>query len=284
MAHSDVGPVDAFIRSASSFVGSIVLPLFIIGMVAYLLFSRSGPERLSRLLTPFGSVKLLGQEIVLNRAAEFSDSAEATFRRYRAQTKQRYDALVNEFEIQKLHRRLIDSILVPAIGGLDPDGELRSTIHVGDILFAESYYQLIPYFPLPKSLKGGDGRSLSIRYGIVGRTWRQEKPFGVGNLKMDKDDLIDNWGMTATEAEKAKELRPALIAVPIKASTGMLIAVLFADSKKADAFGATEQARADLFATIDAGVRSTGLTQALTKLVGELPNRPLIPMLGQGGT
>jgi hypothetical protein len=272
--------VDPLVASTATIVGSIVLPLFVMGLIAYLLLWQSGPERLARLLRPFGSVKFLGQEIVLNRASEFSDSAEMTFRRFRNETKQRYDGLIRDHDVHKLHRRLIDSVLIPAMGGAPPHIHLRSTIHVRDILFAESYYQLVPYYPPTDDGKRGDGRSWSIRYGIVGRTWRKGETFGVGNLSMSPEDLIVGWGMTKGEAEEAKQQRPSLIALPIRSGTGDVIAVLFADCMRDFAFGDTDGIR-DISDRLEDGIRSTGLGPALEALVAELPTRPLIPMLGR---
>jgi hypothetical protein len=276
-AASAAASVNGLVASAATIVGSILLPLFVMGLIAYLLIWRSGPERLARVLRPFGSVKFLGQEIVLNRANEFSDSAEMTFRRFRNETKQRYDALVREHCVQKLHRRLIDDVLIPRMGGAPPDVHLRSTIHVRDILFAESYYQLVPYFPPTDDGRRGDGRSWSIRYGIVGRTWRKGEAFGEGNLSMTAEDLIVGWGMTKSEAEEAKHQRPSLIALPIRSGAGDVIAVLFADCMRVNAFGDIRETTDRL----ERGIRSTGLGPALDALVTELPTRPLIPMLGR---
>ena len=169
------------------------------------------PHRLRRLFEPFTSLKLFGQEVVLNNAAEFTSTAEATFLRYRAETQTKYSALVTSLNVAGLHKELVEKHLGPAIGGLSNAAGLRSTIHVVDILFAESYFQLLPYIPAG----GGDGRSWSIRYGIVGRTWRHMQPYGEGNLKMSEADLIDQWGMTIEEASKAKSTRPSLIAIPL---------------------------------------------------------------------
>ena len=52
---------------------------------------------------------------------------------------------------------------------------------------------------------GGDGRSWSIRYGIVGRTWRHMESYGEGNLKMSHADSIDQWGMTIEEASRRSQ-------------------------------------------------------------------------------
>jgi hypothetical protein len=277
MSTADVRAIDAVVRWVTSLAGAFLLPLIALGVALYLLRAKGAPDRIKRLLEPFASVKLLGQEFVLDHAAEVTSSAEAAFRTYRAQTKARYDALVKEHRIDTLHRQLVCEVLAPAIGGLDKATDFRSTIHVRDILFAESYYQLVPYFPAG----GGIARSWSIRYGIVGKTWRQGESNGEGHLQISKQDLIDSWGMTKGEAERAKATRPSLLAVILRDATEKQVGVFFADSTDVNAFGATKADWTSLARVLEDEARSRGLTKALASMAAALPREPLVPMLGK---
>ena len=278
MSKADIETVDAVVRWLTSLFGTFLLPVLGLVVIVYLVRSESAPARIKRLLEPFNSVKLLGQEFVLSHPDKVTSNAEATFRGYRSETKAKYDALVKDLHIIELHAKLLADVLGPAIVGKGKGSAFRSTIHVVDILFAESYYQLIPYVPVG----GGEGRSWSIRYGIVGKTWRQAESNGEGNLKMSNEDLIHLWGMTAEEARTAKQTRPSLLAVMLRDGwTKVPVGILFADSTKTDAFGATKIEWMAMAERLEDGARKIGLTAALSSLVAALPKEPLIPMLGK---
>jgi hypothetical protein len=277
MTEQEIQTVDAAVRWITALSGSFLIPLVIILTLLYLLGSKRAPERLAHLMQPFSSFKFLGTEFVVSDAVKVSASAETTLRGYRADTKAKYEALVERNKIVELHKKLINDVLGPAIGGLDKAEGFRSTIHVRDILFAESYYQLIPYFPAGG---GGDGRSFSIRYGIVGKTFRQGASNWMGDLKMSHANLIDLWGMTAEEATLAKSTRPALVAIVLRDATKEVVGILYADSNTVNAFGDTTTGEA-VAAALEMGAIDGGLTAALANLVSALPTQPLIPMLGK---
>jgi hypothetical protein len=148
-------------------------------------------------------------------------------------------------------------------------------------LFAETFYQLLPYYPRG----GGGGRSWSIRFGIVGKAWRRGTSTGEGDLQTSSEDLIDAWGMTREEAlkAKAKESRPSLLAVAFRDAQGSLVGILFADSLEKYAFGATQAAMDNLAREVESQAASGGLTAALSSLVKELPSVPIIPSQEQPG-
>jgi hypothetical protein len=277
MSKADIEIIDAVVRWVTSLAGAFLVPVVALALLIYLVRSEGAPERIKRLLEPVSSFKFLGQEFVLTHPDQVTSSAEATFRAYRSETKLKYDALVKELRIVALHERLVRDVLGPAIGGIEKAADFRSTVHVIDTLFAESYYQLIPYFPAG----GGSGRSWSIRYGIVGRTWRQGRSNGEGDLKMSKADLTGLWGMTEDEAEKAKQARPSLLAVVLRDGTNKEVGVFFADSSTVNAFGEAAPEWTAVAAHVERGARSIGLTAALSAMVAALPREPLVPMLAK---
>jgi hypothetical protein len=212
MDKTTIDSFDALVRWVATLAGALLIPLLLLLLLIWLMNSKGAPDRIERLLKPFGSVKLLGAELVLRDPEKLSRSAEDAFRSYRAETKTQFDELVKKFNIDALHRKVVDEWLAPKINGIEAAAGFRSTIHVSDTLFAESYYQLLPYYP------GGTGeaRSWSVRFGLVGKTWRMGESACEGTLQMSSRDLVTLWGMTSDEADEVKTSRPALIAVVLR--------------------------------------------------------------------
>jgi hypothetical protein len=275
MSEANIETIDAIVR----WLTSLFVPVAAVLGLLYLLWSKGAPDRIERLLRPFSSVKFLGQEFVLSHPERVSASAEMTFRGYRLETRAKYDALVSGLRIGELHQALVDGVLVPAIGGIQNAKDLRTTIHVADILFAESFYQLLPYYPTAKA--PGDGRSWSVRYGIVGKTWRQGTFNAEGNLAMSEADLIREWGMTEDEARTAKSMRPSLVAVVLSDADRQPVAVFYADSTTPNAFGSSKGEQTTIAEKIKDEASTLGLTRALSTMVALLPAKPLVPMLSK---
>jgi len=275
MDAASIASVDAWVRWITSLAGPIALALLVIWLVR----SKTAPAKIEQLLRPFGSVKVFGQELVLRNSEHVSRTAEEAFKVYRAETKARYEELVSKYKIAELHKELDDKHLLPEIKDRVKAEEYRSTIHVRNILFADTYRQLVPYYPADGRPAG---RSWSIRYGIVGRTWRHEKSTGQSDLQTSTERLIDEWGMTQLEAATAtaKGSRPALLAVVLKDSTHRQpVGIYYADSAAKNAFGETEAQWLALAGKIEEGARTIGLTSALSNLANELPKGPIIPPL-----
>ena len=58
-----------------------------------------------------------------------------------------------------------------ATAGMDPNAGYRATVHIPDVLFSDTLYQLLDYWPKGK----GGGRRFSARFGILGLAWRLEE-------------------------------------------------------------------------------------------------------------
>jgi hypothetical protein len=268
MDEGTIATIDALVRWAG--------PVALVLLVIYLLRSKTAPARIEQLLKPFGSVKFFGQELVLRHSEQVSRGAEEAFTGYRRETKAKYEELVAKYKVAELHQRLDKEYLLPAIGDSVKSEDYRSTIHVRNFLFADTYLQLVPYLPA-----GGRpaGRSWSIRYGIVGRTWRHEESTGEGDLQTSTQDLIDGWGMTKEEADKARASKPALLAVVLKDSGGKPVGIYYADSQTKNAFGENQDQWLAVARKIEDGARKIDLTLALSNIANELPKGPIIPRL-----
>ncbi|HEV8697193.1 MAG TPA: hypothetical protein VGQ89_05815 [Candidatus Limnocylindrales bacterium] len=274
MSPSDIQSIDAIVRWISNLFGVFAVPVIVFGLLAYLARAKSAPERISRLLAPLTSVKVFGQELTFRSSDPVTRSAVDTFLGYRDDTRDRYRALVKGHRIAELHEQLIRDCCPSAISAT----RFRSTIHVADILFAESYYQLLPYWPCG----GGEARSWSIRYGIVGNTWRHGTSQGVVDIKEHADKLIDVWGMTSEEAQVAMHgAAQSLIAVVLRDSANRVVGLFYADALDAKVFGADDAEWTALALKIEQGAARIGLIRALSDMVADLPRSPIIPMLGK---
>ena len=275
MSQADIQTIDAIVRWISGLAAVFAVPLIVLIAFVYLIRAKGAPERIGRLLAPFTSVKVFGQELTFRNSDPVTLSAVETFLGYRDDTRARYRTLVQKHGIAALHRRLI----LDHCGAAAQAEGFRSTLHVADILFAESYYQLLPYWPAG----GGEARSWSIRYGIVGNTWRHGASRGVGDVVANVDELIDVWGMTRDEAEVAESAAGArsLIAVVLRDSANRIVGIFYADAREPHAFGATEESSNELAKGIAAGATTINLTRALSDMVADLPRSPIIPMLGK---
>ena len=54
----------------------------------------------------------------------------------------------------------------------------RATVHIEDFLFQTFLQQLFNYYPAG----GRAGRAFSVRYGVIGKAWRSNKPYAAGRL------------------------------------------------------------------------------------------------------
>lgn len=235
-------------------------PLLIVIAVSYLMFSKGAPSRIELLLSPFQSLKLFGQEFVLN--TQGGKNVEAAIAFYRKKVQQRCDAQVIKLKLAPMHVSLVNNYITPQI----PDFaklDIRSTIYIADVLFADSLYQLLDYYPLTKD--PGRGRAFSARFGMIGKAWRFAASQYASSVPTTEEELILQWGMTREEADKAGQGRQSFGCVILKSAGGAALALLYLDSPVQNAFG--DRAVWDKLerAAID-GARQTRLIGALETL------------------
>ena len=103
-------------------------PFLIILVIGYLLFSGAAPNRIESLLRPFQSVKLFGQEFILNQWGRAQcRNSDSILQTKEAQTK--FDHKVKKLKIAGMHKAVIDQYVNKVI---PVNKDLRSTIHIPD--------------------------------------------------------------------------------------------------------------------------------------------------------
>jgi hypothetical protein len=226
-----------FLRDGGKILLAVIWPLLFFVILLYLLWSRSAPERLRKLLRPFKSVKLFEAELVLSDEAK--TMAEGTFENYRKQAIENYDLFVQRKMLTGKFENVVSDIIgvIKNKTGKAPK-QYRCTLYVPDLVFADTLYQLLDYIPSG----AGRGRIFSIRYGIVGRVWRSrtsdiEKFILIpGKGVVDQNELVRAWGMSRREAQTAAEGRPSFLCVMLSNAEGDPVGLFYMDSKDETAF------------------------------------------------
>ncbi|HLJ29774.1 MAG TPA: hypothetical protein VKY85_23905 [Candidatus Angelobacter sp.] len=238
-------------------------PILIIAIIVYLLFSGAAPDRIESLLRPFQSVKLFGQEFILNQWG--GRNAETAIRFYRQEVQTKFDRKAKKLKIASMHKAVIDQLPTNIIPEL-MNKQVRSTIHVPDMLFDEALYQLIEYYPeYPQS---SHGRSFPVRYGIIGKAWRLEESQYAEAVPTVKEQLIFEWGMTKEEAERAGKGRQSFACIVLKKEQRAL-GIFYLDAPARAAFGDTDTWK-KLESAIQEGAKTTRLIDALEAIHKDL--------------
>jgi hypothetical protein len=188
-------------------------------------------------------------------------------RGYRNQVIATYDAAANQYQISDTVNRIVTDRIEPFFERQTnlnkPD--FRCTIHVRDILFQDSLYQLIDYLPRKRANRsGGRGRVWSVRYGMMGRYWRLERNYAQDSVPKEEVQLIQDWGMTKAEAETASG-RQTLFCYLVRAKNQSPLAVFYLDAEPASAFGDKTQME-DLLKVVGDAVKEFELDRALEKV------------------
>lgn len=238
-------------------------PILIIAVIGYLLFSGAAPNRIESLLRPFQSVKLFGQEFILNQWG--GRNAETAIRFYRQEVQTKFDRKVKKLKIVGMHKAVIDKHASKVIPDLI-NQQVRSTIHIPDMLFDEALYQLIEYYP--EYPQASHGRSFAVRYGIIGKAWRIEESQYEPAVPTVKDKLIFEWGMTKDEAEKAGKGRQSFACIVLKKEQKAL-GIFYLDAPAHAAFGDANTWK-KLEDAIQEGAKETKLIDALEAIHKDL--------------
>jgi hypothetical protein len=243
-------------------------PFIVLAFLIYFVFFRSATYKLARLLKPFRSLKLFGAEFVLNE--EVGADAEQAIEIYRKQVKRAFDTLVEINDIRAKLEVVIGEVQA-IINRRTQVKDLRCTLHVPDILFADTLYQLLDYYPLG----GGRGRTFSSRFGIIGLCWRSREDQIQGAVPTQPKELILNWGMTQEQAMAAGGGRESFLAVLLCDEDHTSLAIFYMDAKEKNVFGADkgdEVFRKDLTQRIRESAKK-GLVASLVRLRTALTER-----------
>jgi hypothetical protein len=196
---------------------------------------------------------------------------------------ERYDAVAAQYQIADTAGRIVKDKITPFfVRELGAAPDFRCTIHVQDMLFQDSLYQLIDYLPRKWSEgdKGGRGRAWSARRGLLGRYWRLEESGVQHAVPTSESDLIKEWGLTKAEAESASG-RQTLFCALIRATNESPLAMFYLDAAPKSAFG--DDAKIKLLQdVVDNAVKTMGLDVALEKVWHDIrSSAPLIEIYGR---
>lgn len=254
---------------------SSLWPLVVLVLVIYFTISRASLWRLLSFFRIFKSVKLPGgAEFTLSEEAakEVTKTAEEAFKSYRDKVNAEYDHLARNHQIWEKLEGVFTEVR-PFIRGINPpqpEIQLRCTVQVDDVLFAETLYQLVDYYPRGDPQAGVRGRRWSTRFGIIGRAWRLGQHQAEGEVPTDPDQLIRSWGMTREEALRAGHGRQSFACIVLWDKEGTAVGMLYLDAVTRNAFGASDAIRQQLYTKIVDACGQRGLPDAIAKIVRTL--------------
>lgn len=116
------------------------------------------------------------------------------------------------------------------------DWGVRATIHMKDPVSLDNFVQICDYFPPT----GGRSsfRRRSLRFGVIGLSWRMEKSIYIKSVDVDdKDEYIVRWGAFDAEVDKMLNKRPSVCAIPLKDSDDSVVGILYMDSGRSSFLG-----------------------------------------------
>jgi hypothetical protein len=269
------------------------IALIVIALIAW------GPaavrEILSALKMEFGGFKLEGggkvpdmlkkdlsdAHKVVERANAAIAEAYSSAKAYAAELRDKHEipVLVSEVAIQVAH----------LIGSRCPE-DYRMTLHIPDLVFYDRLFQFTEYYNKAgkRSSENRAGRTLSIRYGIIGRVWRSGVPEIEGDLitSADRNQLGPNpspqemerfiarrWGLLLEEVGKVRPYN-SYAAFRLEKAQKWL-GVLYFDSKKPNAFAEPDQLKA-LQGQVESALSDSGLLEKLLEV-----NRDVAPWSGR---
>ena len=262
-AKTDNSSVSDWVRFFSGLL--LPWPFLVLVLLLYLFLPTGAPTRLSALLKPFQSIKLFGQEFVLDQQG--GRNAEAAILVYRKEVQAKLDGYVRKMKLTTKHEDVVKNYITKFVPEFS-SRNIRTTIHIPDSLFAETLYQLVDYYP--EQLDRSRGRAFSTRYGIIGKAWRLAESQYKEAVPTDRRELILEWGMTDEEAQNAAQKdKQSFACVIIKDSRGKSLAVFYLDSPFQEAFGNTDSWKR-IESAIMEGAKATGLTAALELIHKEL--------------
>lgn len=274
-----IGPPTTVDRLAGNTIKDLLIafawPLSVVIGASYLLVSSRGGVLLQRIFRHIRSLKVPGLEVVVGE--ELKETAEEAFKFHREQVKKQFDSWAQRQAIRETVNRILEEDVEPFLRRqLDPCPGYRCTIHVPDILFADSLYQLIDYAPMGE---GPRGRAWSVRYGMMGKQWRLGSSGSSGEIPTNVEDLIRDWGMTRAEAREAGR-RQSLVCAILQPENRDPVGIFYLDAANANAFGTREQAE-PLLTVITQSCKKHGLVDALAMIRDELRKQaPLIQIYG----
>jgi hypothetical protein len=249
------------------FAVALVWPFFAIFLLV-LVLTPPGRRVFGPVLGRLKTFKAGGFEFDLTEAGATAARGEIedTFQTYRTTIRREYDRQARIYNVPEKHSDIMESLRNPVLPA-ELWEDLRATIHVPDILFADTMYQLLDYYPGG----GGAGRAFPVRRGVLGLAWRTGEPQVEGKVSTVPRELVIRWGMTIQEATAAGQGRKSFLCVVLK-DRKSAVGVFYLDSKQPAAFGTTVENN-PIVSAITKACEDYGLTAALGELGTEMRRR-----------
>lgn len=263
------------------FVRAIAWPAVALVALVFLAFSDPLQAWLVAVTRRLRKVSAFGVDVELSgeAASQVRQLTEDAFGAYRKRIQNEFDRLVHKYQVDDGMVRLVDQHVRPKLRELGDAEAFRCTVHVEDVLFTETLYQLLDYYP---ASRGSRGRTKSIRFGIVGKAWRSRTD-QVERVSTDPQILIRDWGMTKEQALSAGQGQRSFAAILLHDEHGARVGVVYFDSAEENAFGLRTNEVAEFASTVQLGAGQLGITKALAELSEDLRGRsPFIPIYSIG--
>jgi hypothetical protein len=258
------------------FANAVAWPIVV--LLGVLVVALSGTLRgwLVEIVRKIRKVSALGVDVELSPevANQVSEVTNEAFRALRQRVNSETDRLVHVYQINDKRQRLVDEVIRPELLRHGDVPDFRSTVYIEDVLFTETMYQLVDYYP--KS-PGPRGRTYPVRFGLVGRAWRSREDQLEADVPTDQKRLIREWGMTWEQAADTGHGRRSFASVLIRDETGTQVALVYMDAPAPAAFGATDERMEALGLAVRKGANELGLTGSIVDLTRGLRTKtPLI--------
>jgi hypothetical protein len=259
------------------FAGAIAWPLCLLLIVLVLLFSKTGRRMFGLFPRVVRKISAGGVEMEISADAveQVREYLRDSFDELVARAKDEYQRMASVQQISNHLSRIIDNALPRVLAANQITAlpaNVRSTIHVPDIVFSSYLYQLVNYYPNDDRPGGSAHRRFSQRFGIIGRCWRLGESMGRGNAVAVGSNatrqLIEQWGMMRSEVSQTRG-RPADLCVILRNDEHLQIGILFVDSTTPDGFGSDEVA-VNVVNTLETEAETLALSRALERVLAPL--------------
>lgn len=238
-----------------------LLWLFLIALlILYLVHSKASLALFQKLAGLISNVKVPGG-LEISFATAVKSDQEQVLKSYRQQVITTYDNVSKQHQIAETVSRIAKGRIQQFLNTLPAKPEFRCTLHVRDILFDNSLYQLIDYVG---KKGGGRGRAWSIRRGMIGRCWRLEQSDAKDSIPKDENSLVDQWALTRDELEGANKNQTILCHL-IKATNESPLALFYMDAESKGAFGDENKMR-ELMGIIEDEIKRLELDESLEQV------------------
>ena len=163
-------------------------------------------------------------------ARRLKRDVEQSLSEFSDESRKEYDRAARTHRIRDLLREAVKDLRAASkVQGM-PDAEgiqanrIMATVHVPDVVFEESLYQIVDYVPSGS----GSGRRFSVRYGAIGHAWRSgnSSHYNTNDPQHSEDDLVAKWGMTRDEAQRYRKSGLAICLV-LRDAQGKQTGLLF---------------------------------------------------------